>query len=321
VEERVHVARSAAGFRRQMAERDSVISSVVGTSMLPTLRPGEIVRFAPCNSVAPGMIIAFELDEAVVVHRVVTVEPDVVTCRGDNRLVRDRPVGRDAVLGVLVEVLGRLKVPDGRLDVGRVRRRLVFQHITQRWWRALSEIHLLVSQAGVGGPTQWARPIPVGWDQEAEKAAPVRILGPDGLPRLGDEEQTKARGAVVIPAGMYSHLDLENRAALLRSLGEEEVHVWTYAIPPQWHFIRCTGWLRARLAVRGRSAGSPGDMCGSGSSWRRCFAVHAFTVVQLRQELEAAGARDVTCSVITNDDGRWYLRAVATLPGSEPRTG
>ncbi|HKX74191.1 MAG TPA: signal peptidase I [Acidimicrobiia bacterium] len=81
---------------------------VVSGSMAPLIRPGDVVLVeeatAPLN---PGSVLAFQVGEEIIVHRVVAVDPDGYLTRGDaNRQPDGNLVPPDAVIG-----RGRLLVP------------------------------------------------------------------------------------------------------------------------------------------------------------------------------------------------------------------
>jgi signal peptidase I len=58
-------------------------------SMEPTINVGDIVITGPADKIAAGDIITFENNESVVTHRVVTVEGDQVTTKGDANKAAD----------------------------------------------------------------------------------------------------------------------------------------------------------------------------------------------------------------------------------------
>ena len=62
------------------------VACVAGTSMLPTLRPGDLVLGARPTALQPGDIILFrEPDWGLdIIHRIVDVAGDRITTRGDN---------------------------------------------------------------------------------------------------------------------------------------------------------------------------------------------------------------------------------------------
>ena len=81
---------------------------VTGTSMLPTLWPGDILTLQSIASDPPrhGEIIFFqrEPEGQFVIHRVVETEPGLLITRGDSLADQDAPVSLGEVLGRVVEV-------------------------------------------------------------------------------------------------------------------------------------------------------------------------------------------------------------------------
>lgn len=94
---------------------------VSGNSMLPVLKPGSHVAFAPgIGTLREGDVVAFRCGGRLVVHRVVSVTSQGLVTQGDNRGVRDkRLVSLDQVEGraLLVRQAGgswrRITAPPG----------------------------------------------------------------------------------------------------------------------------------------------------------------------------------------------------------------
>jgi hypothetical protein len=86
-----------------------------GWSMWPTLRPGDEALFAPLAAPpAPGDVLLYATDAALVAHRLVGSLPDGrLVLRGDAMGRADPPVEPAAVLGRLVAVRrgGRSRPP------------------------------------------------------------------------------------------------------------------------------------------------------------------------------------------------------------------
>jgi hypothetical protein len=73
-----------------------------GTSMLPSLRPGDVLDFvAPDGPIAPGDIVLWRREDRLFVHRVVGSVDGHVRTRGDALLHADPPVSHAEVLGTL----------------------------------------------------------------------------------------------------------------------------------------------------------------------------------------------------------------------------
>lgn len=77
--------------------------AVTGTSMLPLLRPGDLVVVAPGAHAYPvGTIVVFRQGEQLVVHRVVRRwGPEHWLTKGDNGPV-DEPIVAASIIGVVI---------------------------------------------------------------------------------------------------------------------------------------------------------------------------------------------------------------------------
>ena len=76
---------------------------VAGSSMLPTLWPGDFLSFesAPAQPIRPGMIVLVQLDDRFVIHRVMRCEGNEFVTRGDAMVQSDTPARRSDILGSL----------------------------------------------------------------------------------------------------------------------------------------------------------------------------------------------------------------------------
>ena len=77
--------------------------TVKGTSMLPTLSPGDVVRVNPDRSPALHDLVCLQLPplQETFIHRVVAVYRDKLLTCGDNRIFPDRIILKSNVLGVV----------------------------------------------------------------------------------------------------------------------------------------------------------------------------------------------------------------------------
>jgi len=74
---------------------------LTGTSMLPAMRPGDVVTVRRCNiaELQPGQIVLFHRDSRVVAHRVLRKLQDGLIVRGDSVPFRDAPLKAFEVVG------------------------------------------------------------------------------------------------------------------------------------------------------------------------------------------------------------------------------
>jgi len=85
-------------------QHGSVRIRVQGSSMLPSLRPGDEVNLQsiPLSTIKIGDIIAYQRDGRLFVHRVIANDPaGQLLTRGDTLLQADAPVSGDELLGVI----------------------------------------------------------------------------------------------------------------------------------------------------------------------------------------------------------------------------
>jgi hypothetical protein len=102
----------------------SVTIPVNGSSMLPTLRPGErvVLHAVEPAAIRPQDVIAFRSDGQLVLHRVHAVFPDRVITAGDHCNLFDPPVPTAAVIGAARSIAARPAPPrwPARLDSANV---------------------------------------------------------------------------------------------------------------------------------------------------------------------------------------------------------
>jgi signal peptidase I len=83
-----------------------VTMGVAGRSMLPLLRPGDVIHVEPMApaEARPGDILVMWRDGGLLTHRLVAVDDYGWHTRGDNSLASDPPVGSSAIMGRVVGV-------------------------------------------------------------------------------------------------------------------------------------------------------------------------------------------------------------------------
>lgn len=105
------------GNLRDMAKR-SLVAEVVrtygqvhlkvsGTSMLPSIWPGDVLTISPVDiaDVIAGQIVVFSRSSFLVTHRVICNSGSTLVTRGDSLPLADPPISKDELLGRVVSVL------------------------------------------------------------------------------------------------------------------------------------------------------------------------------------------------------------------------
>jgi len=79
---------------------------VAGTSMLPSLWPGDILKVCPVNiaDVPAGDVVVFSRNSFLVTHRVICNSGSTLITRGDSLTSADPPVSGEELLGRVVSI-------------------------------------------------------------------------------------------------------------------------------------------------------------------------------------------------------------------------
>ena len=88
--------------------------TVISQSMYPLLQRGDmiIVKGATREEIEVGTVIVFRHEQGMAVHRVVRLEGETITTKGDANTAEDEPITYDAVVGRVPTIGdGLLKVP------------------------------------------------------------------------------------------------------------------------------------------------------------------------------------------------------------------
>jgi hypothetical protein len=72
--------------------------SVTGSSMQPTLRPGDRVLLGPPEPIRPGLVVLADMGGKPILHRVVLLSGEIVVLRGDASHTDDTPIRPGDVL-------------------------------------------------------------------------------------------------------------------------------------------------------------------------------------------------------------------------------
>lgn len=84
---------------------------VVSGSMEPTLHINDVILVKVTNkNLKEKDIIAFNGEDAVITHRILFINGDVITVKGDNNDVVDKPITKEQVIGKVVKVYPELGI-------------------------------------------------------------------------------------------------------------------------------------------------------------------------------------------------------------------
>jgi len=84
---------------------------VASGSMAPTLQVDDVIFVnITRNNLKKGDIIAFLNDDVVITHRILLVDNDIITVKGDSNNTIDKPINRDQVIGKVIKVFPKMGV-------------------------------------------------------------------------------------------------------------------------------------------------------------------------------------------------------------------
>ena len=84
---------------------------VASGSMEPTLYVNDVILVKITKeNLNKDDIIAFMQDKTIVTHRIVFIDKDIITVKGDNNNTIDRPINRNTVIGKVVKIYSKLGV-------------------------------------------------------------------------------------------------------------------------------------------------------------------------------------------------------------------
>jgi len=94
--------------REHLAAGHPLIARAAGHSMWPAVRNGQRIVIEPlATPLHPGDIVLTQTESGLVLHRVVSVEAQLICTRGDTSWHADRPVALDQVIGRLASHAGQ----------------------------------------------------------------------------------------------------------------------------------------------------------------------------------------------------------------------
>ena len=99
-------------FEEVLEKENELYFTNVGYSMYPLIRQREdILHIVKTNDYKRGDIILYKSDvDHYVLHRILKIKKDKITCAGDYNYFKDKPIDRAQVLGLLVAI----KKKDGK---------------------------------------------------------------------------------------------------------------------------------------------------------------------------------------------------------------
>ena len=84
---------------------------VASGSMEPALQIDDVILVKITKeNLAKGDIIAFVSDNTVITHRIIYMERDTLTVKGDNNNIVDKPITTDQVIGKIIKVFPKLGI-------------------------------------------------------------------------------------------------------------------------------------------------------------------------------------------------------------------
>ena len=84
---------------------------VASGSMEPALHINDVVLVKITNdSLNTGDIIAFNSENAVITHRILFMDGDIITVKGDNNNVVDKPITRNQIIGKVIKIFPEMGI-------------------------------------------------------------------------------------------------------------------------------------------------------------------------------------------------------------------
>ncbi len=77
-------------------------ANVLSGSMEPTFSEGTLLIIKAARETKTGEIVVYQAEDELIVHRVVSVEGDIIVTKGDANAVCDRPFRSDALKGEVI---------------------------------------------------------------------------------------------------------------------------------------------------------------------------------------------------------------------------
>ena len=93
-------------FEEVLEKDNELFFTNVGYSMYPLIRQREdILHIVKTNDYKRGDIILYKSDvDHYVLHRILKIKKDKITCAGDYNYFKDKPITHEQVLGLLISI-------------------------------------------------------------------------------------------------------------------------------------------------------------------------------------------------------------------------
>jgi signal peptidase I len=95
----------------ELLNSEHPMATVTGDSMWPAIKKGDVVLLQGVSSMddlAEGDVIAFHHERGLAIHRIVAIDGEMITTRGDANFKNDKAVTIESVIGKVPTVGGRL---------------------------------------------------------------------------------------------------------------------------------------------------------------------------------------------------------------------
>ena len=99
----------------------SVFSTETG-SMSPTMETGDIVIIKIGDEIKENDIITYKKENVLITHRVVSIDGETVTTKGDYNNTEDEPIQKDNIIGKVVFIINEVEI----------------------WKKVFSDIHVII---------------------------------------------------------------------------------------------------------------------------------------------------------------------------------
>lgn len=87
----------------------SIFSTATG-SMSPTIEKGDIVFVKIGNETKEKDIITYKKEDSFITHRIIKIDGESITTKGDNNNTEDETITQDEILGKVVYIINNVQV-------------------------------------------------------------------------------------------------------------------------------------------------------------------------------------------------------------------